>query len=304
MNYFYFNPFSKQYLFPSGFKKFQLFTGFYQSYTFKGKLVWWLWCHISIVRSWSKVVKPEQVVPIKELGKYISKDTLFAFNRGTRGIEQKTSILGIDLNTKKEIFIKYADTELSRKNVNNEGDILKQLTALDFVPQLTQHINEAEFTFIQTSVLKGERVVNQNIEKQLLIVLKKIAAVNMVVKNENHTELKTCFAHGDFCAWNMMLYNNELQVYDWEMGGVQPVGYDLFTYIFQTSFLLTPSKTIKDIIEENNGVLSSYFDSQYIKDWLPYLSAFSSIKLKLETEKNNQNLISHYKQLINHVEKV
>jgi tRNA A-37 threonylcarbamoyl transferase component Bud32 len=303
MNYFYFNPFSKQYLFPTGFKQYELFTTFYQPYTFKWKLLWWLWCNFSVLRKLYQVKQAVEIVPIVELERYINKDTILAFNRGTTGIEQKTTILGIDLKTKNEFFIKYANTVVSRKNVINEGEILKQLTALDFVPQLKQHINEKEFTFIQTSVLKGERVVNQNIEKQLLIVLKKIAVLNIVTNNECNTELKTCFAHGDFCPWNMMLHNNELQIFDWEMGGIQSVGYDLFTYMFQTSFLLTPSKSNSLIIEENKALITSYFKSQKIEDWKPYLFEFTTIKLNLELEKKNENLLPFYKKLNDYAQK-
>tara|TARA_B110000238_G_C16007322_1_gene387241 strand:- start:170 stop:943 length:774 start_codon:yes stop_codon:yes gene_type:complete len=256
-----------------------------------------------VFRKLCQVTKPEQIVPIVQLKKYINNDIIFAFNRGTKGIEQKTSVLGIDLETKEEFFIKYANTELARENVNNEGKILKQLAFLEFVPQLKQHINEAEFTFIQTSVFKGERVVNQNIERQILGVLKRISSLKVVSKNECHTALKTCFAHGDFCPWNMMLNADELQVYDWEMAQIYPIGYDLFTYIFQTSFLLTPSKKNRDIINENNELMNNYFVGQDINDWTPYLSAFSAIKLKLETEKDNQRLMSHYKELIKYVPK-
>tara|TARA_B110000902_G_C14294287_1_gene582495 strand:+ start:7934 stop:8848 length:915 start_codon:yes stop_codon:yes gene_type:complete len=303
MNYFYFNPFSKQYLFPTGFKQYEIFTTFYQPYTFKGKLLWWLWCNVALFRKLSKVTKPEEVVPIVQLKEYINKDTILAFNRGTIGVEQKISILGVDLKTKEEIFIKYANTDLSRKNVNNEGEILKQLVDLDFVPQLKQHINETEFTFIQTTVLKGERVANQNIEKQLLSVLNTLVTLKIVSKKECNSELKTCFSHGDFCPWNMMFYKNELQVYDWEMGGVQPIGYDLFTYIFQTAFLLSPTKHNHKIIEENKTLITSYFNTQMIEDWKPYLFEFSAIKLKLELEKNSEHLLPYYKELNDYAQK-
>jgi hypothetical protein len=192
---------------------------------------------------------------------------------------------------------------LARKNVINEGEILKQLVNLDFVPQLNQHINAKEFTFIQTSVLKGERVVNQNIEQQLLCVLCKVAQLKVVTKKECNSELKTCFSHGDFCPWNMMLYKNELQIFDWEMGGIRPVGYDLFTYIFQTSFLLTPSKINSLIIQENKTLITSYFKSQKIEDWSHYLFEFSTIKLNLELEKKSENLLPFYKELNDYVQK-
>tara|TARA_B110000114_G_scaffold150691_1_gene161655 strand:+ start:1149 stop:2063 length:915 start_codon:yes stop_codon:yes gene_type:complete len=303
MRYYYFNPFSKQYLFPSGFKKYELFTSFYQAYTFKGKVLWWLWCNVSVFRKLCQVTKPEEIIPIAKLERYIKKDTILAFNRGTKGIEQKTSILGIDLKTQDEFFIKYADTELSRKNVNNEGEILGQLAVLEFVPQLIKHINKEEFTFIQTTVLNGERVVNQNIEKQLLSVLNTLATLNIVAKNECNTELDKCFAHGDFCPWNMMISNKKLQVFDWEMAGCYPVGFDLFTYVFQTSFLLTPKISIEKIMKQNEELIQRYFQSLSISDWTPYLIDFAELKCEMEKEKENSIMINKFKELSLYVTK-
>lgn len=304
MKYFYFNPFNKQYLFPKGFKNIELFSGFYQPYTVKGRIIWWFWYNFSLLRNLSQVVQPEQEVPLVQLKKYINDSTVLAFNRGTQGVEKKTSILGFDRKNNQEFFIKYADTEIPQRNVNNEGVILKQLVELEFVPQLQQHINTADFTFIETSVLKGERVLNQKIDKQLLDILFVLSQLKVNTTREYTTDNKTCFAHGDFCPWNMMLNNNKLQIYDWEMAGEYPLGYDLFTYIFQTAFLLTPKKQIEKIIEEQSNLIANFFKLQEDKEWLTYLHDFSRIKLNLETDKKNQRLIPFYQKLKSYAEKV
>ena len=122
MHYYYFNPFNKQYLFPKGFKHFKLFTTFYQAYTLKGKLMWWLFKNSFLLRVLSNVSKAETVVPILQLQQHITTPAIFAFNRGSIGVEQKISILGVETQTNTEFFIKYADTELARENVNNENN--------------------------------------------------------------------------------------------------------------------------------------------------------------------------------------
>lgn len=304
MHYYYFNPFNKQYLFPQGFKKMALFQTFYQPYSFKGKLIWKLWYHLAFTRTWCKVPKPSTIVPLLQLKPYISSSSILAFNRGSSGVEQKTSILGIDEANNTEFFIKYADSEVARNNVNNEGAILQQIEYLDFVPKLKQHVNEAHFTFIATTILKGERVSQQNINEQLLGVLKTLTELNITTTKNATSELKTCFAHGDFCPWNMMLLHQKLQIFDWEMAGTYPLGYDLFTYIFQTSFLLTPQKQLAEIRTTASPLINRYFKTHGIEEWLPYLLAFATIKLALETEKNNHLLMSHYQQLKIHVEKI
>ncbi len=303
MNYYYFNPFNKQYLFPQGFKKIGLFQTFYQPYTLKGKCLWKLWYHLDFIRYWSKVPNPSAIVPLLQLKPYISSSSVLAFNRGSNGVEQKISILGVDKANNSEFFIKYADSEVARINVNNEGAILQQIEQLDFVPKLKQHVNETYFTFIATSILKGVRVAQQNINEQVLDVLKTLSELNIITTKKTSSELKTCFAHGDFCPWNMMLHHQKLQLFDWEMAGTYPLGYDLFTFIFQTSFLLTPQKKITETKTTASPLINQYFKTQGIDNWNPYLLAFANIKLELETAKNNQYLITYYQQLKTHAEK-
>lgn len=304
MNYYYFNPFNKQYLFPQGFKKIGLFQTFYQPYTLKGKCLWKLWYHLDFIRYWSKVPNPSAIVPLLQLKPYISSSSVLAFNRGSNGVEQKISILGVDKANNSEFFIKYADSETAKKNVTNEAAILTQLTSLDFVPNLLQHVTTPNYTFIQTNVLKGERVAQQPIHKQLLEVLTTLSKIKITTTREYTTTHKTCFAHGDFCPWNMMLANNKLLVFDWEMAGIYPLGYDLFTYLFQTAFLITPNKSIEKIVKEHSELIMSYFNPQEIEQWLPYLYDFASVKLNLETEKNSQQLIPYYRRLKSYAEKV
>lgn len=298
MHYYYFNPFNKQYFFPADYKHHSVFATFYQAYTLTGKITWYLWRKSRVLRKYCLVSDAENIIPIENIKKYISVTSVLAFNRGTVGVEQKVTILGIDTLTDDTFFMKYAETNIARKNVNNEGDILMQLDMLDFVPKLLKHINEDSFTLIKTNVLLGKRLSKQNVDEQLLAILLELSKLTDIKTTKNYTtEVTGCFAHGDFCPWNIMVDTNRLLVFDWEMAGKYPIGYDLFTYIFQTSFLLLPRKSIHLILDQNQSFINRYFNSLMISDWKPYLIAFTNLKLKFETEKLNQRLLYHYKKL-------
>lgn len=298
MHYYYFNPFNKQYFFPADYKHHTVFATFYQAYTLTGKITWYLWRKSRVLRKYCLVSDAENIIPIENIKKYISVTSVLAFNRGTVGVEQKVTILGIDTLTDDTFFMKYAETNIARKNVNNEGDILMQLDMLDFVPKLLKHINEDSFTLIKTNVLLGKRLSKQNVDEQLLAILLELSKLTDIKTTKNYTtEVTGCFAHGDFCPWNIMVDTNRLLVFDWEMAGKYPIGYDLFTYIFQTSFLLLPRKSIHLILDQNQSFINRYFNSLMISDWKPYLIAFTNLKLKFETEKLNQRLLYHYKKL-------
>jgi len=88
------------------------------------------------------------------------------------------------------------------------------------------------------------------------------------------------------------------------MAGTYPLGYDLFTFVFQTAFLLGPQKSTTKLIEENKALIKHYFKALGIKNWQTYLSAFSTIKIELESCKGNQSLLSPYKTFKKDVEKI
>ena len=66
-----------------------------------------------------------------------------------------------------------------------------------------------------------------------------------------------------------MSYKGNFLVFDWEMAGNYTLGYDLFTYIFQTCFLLEPDVPIKDTILKNNIAIENYFSRFNLKNWKP-----------------------------------
>ena len=100
-----------------------------------------------------------------------------------------------------------------------------------------------------------------------------------------------------------MDYNGTIQVFDWEMAGNYSLGYDLFSYIFQTSFLIS-NKSAKDIYEEYIYFIEDYFKEFEVNVWKGYLKSFSSQKLQKEMNNNNIKLINSYKKLKEFCEKI
>ncbi|WP_111709970.1 phosphotransferase [Lutibacter citreus] len=297
MKYYYFNPFNRQYYFPEGFKQQPLFASFYHPYTFAGSLLWFVWKNMKIVRQLCREDSIDTVLPIKRFKKYLPYSAIFAINKGTIGVEQKISIIAYDSISGEEFFMKYAESEIARKNVDNEGKVLAQLNHLNFVPKLYLQASENDYTIIKTSIVKGNPLGKQKIDEQILGVLIELSKQHLNTDRIFATKRKSCFAHGDFCPWNMMLDSGKLYIYDWEMAGVYPLGYDLFTYIFQTSFLLSPTIKIEEIIKKNKELITNFFKLLEINDWGNYLLEFSDIKLKIESSKNNNRLVRPYYQL-------
>lgn len=305
MRYYYFNPFNKQYYFPKNFGRYPFLLSFYQPYTLNGRILWTIWLTFPLIKYFFSTTKAEKILPINQLQQHLPANSIIAFNRGTRGEEQKTTILGFNPQTKKEFFIKYAESPMAQANVKNEGIILSQLKHLDFVPQLQLQVSEKGYTFIQTNTLKGERLSNQTLENNELIqVLIQIGKQKVATDRTYSTVLETCFAHGDFCPWNMMKTRGKLKVFDWEMAGIYPVGYDLFTYLFQTSFLLTPNVNIETILKQQEELITKVFMAFEIEYWQPYLLSFANVKFELEAKKKDKKLVAFYQNLKSYAEKI
>jgi len=298
MRYYYFNPLSKKCYFPAGFQKYPLFESFYQPYKFSANVLWKLWRNLPFFRYIFSTDEPEKVLPIDQIKEYVTPNSILAFNLGTIGVEQKITVLGIDEMTKSSFFIKYATSEIACKNVTNEGLVLQQLSHLSFVPRLYMNSKENnEFSLIKTSVLKGEKVTQRPVDGHTLELLYSLAEQKIKSSRNYSSGLRCSFAHGDFCPWNMLISDGNLKVYDWELAGQYPLGYDLFTYLFQYEFLVEEKTRFESILNENSKVIQEYFRHFKISDWLPYLKEFARLKYMFEKEKNNYDLIDSYLQM-------
>jgi thiamine kinase-like enzyme len=297
MRYYYIHPFKPQYFFPKDFKAHKIMGTFYTPYSKIGTTSWQLFNKSFLFRALFSKRNIEKYIPEKKIRAIVGDTATMAFNTGTPGIEQKITALGV-LNTT-EFFIKYAQTPLAKSNVINEHHVLKQLAILDYVPKVLDFYKDETQVLLKTTVLKGERVTTTSMNDALLSSLFDFEEMHVSTTNKVDATLKTCFAHGDFCPWNMMIKEQKLLFFDWEMAATYPIGYDLFTFIFQTPFLLEPEKSIAAIIGENKAMIVTYFSRYRIKDWESYLRAFAKQKLLLETNKGEGGLLKKYNALLN-----
>lgn len=263
--------------------------------------MWWLWS-FPFIRKFYKIDNLEPYIPEQLIREYCGEDKILAFNIGKQGPEQKITVLGIDNVMGNEFFIKFAQTDISMLNVKNEGVILQCLGHLNFVPKVMDHVSSVKYELLKTSILQGKRCSNSKISSQLLDILLQLSAQKITSKRDYKSGVDSCFAHGDFCPWNLMRSNGEIQVFDWEMAGNYPIGYDLFTFIFQTSFLLHPKAKINKIILENKTEIDLYFKAMGVDNWKSYLIAFARLKYSFEVAKKDSDIYINYKNLILYAE--
>jgi hypothetical protein len=296
MIYFYIHPFKPQYFFPKGFKKHALFLKFYLPYSLQGKISWFLFSTMALYRALFSKNNIECSIPETSIRNIVGITPLMAFNTGTKGPEQKITALGIDNNN--EFFIKYGQTVIAKENITNEHYILNQISHLDFVPKVLDYYSDDAQVLLKTNVLKGERLSLTTLDNNIINQLITIANQKVKCTKTTQSSLKTRFAHGDFCPWNMMRNHHNILIYDWEMAGNYTLGYDLFTFIFQTKFLLEPQKSITDILNENEELIEYYFSNFKIINWKDYLLAFTKDKITKETLKLTKGMITQYSKLL------
>jgi hypothetical protein len=301
MGYFYFKPGCPQYFFPENFKKHIFLLSMFQPYNFKGKLSWWAWKNFKLVRKMFFLEDIERFIPESLIRKHLIGNPILAFNTGSPGPEQKITALGFYDN--EPFFIKFGQNNVARINVRNEAKILKQLQHLAFVPKLFEMTEHNEFTLLKTSLLLGKRFTSFKVNNDIIAILLRIIQLDIKTEKNFTGNVRIGFAHGDFCPWNLMATNGNIEVFDWEMAGSYPLGYDLFTYIFQPAFLLNPKTNISQLIGENEEFINAFFKTLNISSWQEFLIGFAEVKLQLETDKKNQRLMPFYKELLKYAKK-
>jgi tRNA A-37 threonylcarbamoyl transferase component Bud32 len=296
MKYFYIHPFKPQYFFPKGFKKHALFLNFFSPYSRLGQVSWYLFKKVFFYRLLFSKTNIETFIPEKTIRKIIGEDAIIAFNTGTIGSEQKITALGV--SNQKEFFIKYCQTKIAKANVRNEYIILKQIDHLEIVPKVLDFYSDNNQVLLKTSVLEGRRLNDKPIDKNIIDQLLLLSEQKINCTKSSSSHLSTTFTHGDFCPWNIMFKSGKIFVFDWEMAGSYTLGYDLFTYIFQTHFLLNPEIPINNIVFENIKAIEYYFSHFSISDWKPYLRSFTDDKISLEQLKSDKGLLTEYLKLL------
>lgn len=299
MRYFFIYPFKPQYYFPEDFADGDFLSGFFTPYTRTGSVWWWLLRKFAPIRHACSI--DESGIPfLKQIRDITGENWVFAINLGTEGQEQKTTAIGIEKDGVRRFFVKYAEKEKSRQLVANEYQILRKLTYMPGIPELLNYHITSSGTLLQTSFIEGVKYNETVLNNQLFELLTKLMLINREGCNDYSGEFegKKVFAHGDFCPWNMLVSKGRMHLVDWEMAGFYPAGYDLFTFIFQTRFLLQTSSDPTSILESNMTFIHDYFSRLGITDWRKYLNRFAQFKLDIYSV-SNPLMAEKYSELLN-----
>lgn len=291
MRYFYIFPFKRQYYLPKEIVEYPFFKTFFKPYSKLGAIFWWLWNNLSFFKYLFTVKEKEITDEISVIKKNIDKNIVLAINTGTKGFTQKITALGINKENSKKIFLKYSNKKRTRELTTNEINILQLIEPYGCSPKLLFSKIDEHYVILITEYLEGKKFDNIKLDDNLLSLILKIADFDVALNTSNVKQgFKLCFAHGDFCPWNLLEVDNDITPIDWEFAKKYPLGFDLFTYIFQTSFLTMPNKTIPEIIRENESSIKRYFKNWDIDQWKPYLKEFSEIKLTRGDVKEESHL--------------
>lgn len=292
-NYSYYPPNAPQFFFPK--KEFNIYKKYYTPYSFKSKLFWYIYSNSRLVRSFFSIKENNIPLPISEIKKIVaSREATYFYNIGTNGIEQKATIVISNKNENR--FIKFAQKEKAKELVKNESKtllFLKEKSVLNSAKILKSFSNET-ISYIITDLIDGEKVNITFMNHKILSLLIQISELE-----QKKLDLKYVFSHGDFCPWNMLMNKQkEIVLIDWEMAGLKPIGYDLFTFIFQTNFLLNPNYKVDKLLIDNLSYINEYFNKFQIIDWKKYLIKFAEIKIEEEKEKSSSILLLKYRDLL------
>ncbi len=300
MQYFIFKTNSKTLYFPNVDKKDRFLWRLYTPYSWVTSIYWFLWENITFFRIKNKCLQNELPNDYQNIFELIGSDYTLSFNSGNRGEEQKISVLAYNTKTNNKLFAKFSIKPKARQLSINEINILEKYGDNILIPKLIDKKVNDDFVFFSTTYIEGKQRKTIHLDNKILDLLLLISEKSSFKKND----LIFTFAHGDFCPWNIIEQKENLKLIDWEMAGEYPLGYDLFTYIFQTNFILKPKKSIDAIINENNKWISLYFKEWDINNWKFYLLQFIEKKLIIEENKTGQTLLLKFISLKTYAEKI
>ena len=96
-----------------------------------------------------------------------------------------------------------------------------------------------------------------------------------------------------------MKINGKIQIFDWEMAGEFPLGYDLITYVFRTSFLIYPRKKVNAVLTENIKYIREYYKEVEVEDFNKYIAEIAIIQLNYVKNKGVASLMKNWEELLN-----
>jgi aminoglycoside phosphotransferase len=293
--YFYFPPYKKQFYFSEdlllGSKPFNYI---YAPYTWRLKLIWTLWRRFSILRNFFKCKinslpkLTQELINTAELNNMI-----YQINTGTSGEEQKTTIYAYSANGT-EYFIKGGKSKAACNLIENEALILNKISSFIDVPKVEQFVKTNGLTILMTEAIKAKKITDTKIDLAILQYIVKVSEIELTRRNG----YIYCFSHGDCCPWNLLKREDEsLVLIDWELAGMKPLGYDLLTYIFRTSFLVKPEESPALVLRENSAIISKYYQTFGISKYERYINLVSHVQVEYVKTKGSKSLIDNWTQL-------
>ena len=162
------------------------------------------------------------------------------------------NILILHTETDKILYLKSAKSKLSFSLIKTEYNALKLLEGID-ISFATPLVLDIGNEFLLTSSVGQIKQTRKWVEvhTNLLRDLYKLG-IEVVSTKEFFQynfpdgylgilddKIEVAYSHGDFTPWNMTIKQGQLQVIDWEMFGLRPLGYDYFHFHIQTQIMNT-----------------------------------------------------------------
>lgn len=282
------------YYFPNVGDKGDFIYTLYGSYGGKvTKAYWWMFKNIAPFR-WLHAKSGNSINNFDIIRSLIGNDCIYGINLGTPGPEQKMSILGYNKKTGNKFFAKLATKDDAKKLSKNEIKVYETLTPSGLTPKLYEHKITNDYVYLKCECIVGEHVKDFLSEEKVLDILNTLRQYHYDENKVDKDGFKTCFAHNDFCLWNMLNVNGRVRLIDWEMADEYPLGHDLFTYIFQTTFLVWNSIPTSEVYDKNLHLINKYFQNE---DYMPYLKRFVDYKIDFFSKGQNPYGLKRYMEL-------
>lgn len=265
----------------------------YQPYSFIGKFLWKLNESFHFL---SKIKKTD-INYISQLSEVLDLTNYYfiCVRSSEMQIIKSTFILICKESMNKKFVLKVGFNQEAINLIKNEHINLNENSKIK-KPSIVSYIKKKNYESLKTLYIDGNKELNTSICDYHIAFILELMNEKEIKYSDG---LKICFSHGDFCPWNMVIKDNSLILYDWETASFYPLGYDLFTFIFHTTFLIQPSSSEKETLKKNNNTIQQFFEKFDIEDYSPYLKKYIEIRIAKQLEIQEIALLNKYKKLYN-----
>ena len=290
MKLYRFRTYTTSYYFPETIKEARFLYGLYSPFGgILSRIYWYLFKNIKIVRCLSVVDTDDVCFPYRKIMDVDGTNSVLSFNMGSPGVEQKISILGWNKRNESSFFAKFSQKPRAIELTKNEIAVYKLLSETKLVPSLLKEEVGNDYAFIKTEYIRGKRPKSLYLTNDIMLLSLNLKDYHLTSNHTNKNGLKVALSHGDFCPWNMLECDGKIRLVDWELAADRTLGYDIFTYIVQTSLLLCPNKNLKDAIKEHENIVKRYFHLLDVENYQPYLYEFIRERSEYERSKGNDD---------------